>query len=192
MHDEIIHAVLQHLDSIVLAPKTPGGPGMELMIMNFPNLAKVRRLIGSDDGEIDDLRMDKERSIAKSIELGLEKNRLNWQAKIRYNKEQGALSPFAGKVFKILDQGHGHMSLKDILAALEVIPSIKLIGELEGILQNLADRGLIVQTTNRINLKPGEPLIFNWFVMDEESKRIVSGSPLPGDGKFKGRGKKGS
>ena len=191
MHDEIIRAVLQHLDSIVLAPKTPGGPGMELMIMNFPNLAKVRRLIGSDDGEIDDLRMGRERSIAKSIEAGLERNRLSWQAKIRYNKEQGKLSPFAGKVFKIL-QDHGHMSLKDMLAALEVIPSVKLIGELEGVLQNLADRGLIVQTTNRINLKPGEPLIFNWFVMDEESKRIVSGSPLPGDGKFKGRGKKGS
>ena len=191
MHDEIIRAVLQHLDSIVLAPKTPGGPGMELMIMNFPNLAKVRRLIGSDDGEIDDLRMGRERSIAKSIEIGLEGNRLSWQAKIRYNKEQGKLSPFAGKVFKIL-QGHGHMSLKDMLAALEVIPSVKLIGELEGVLQNLADRGLIVQTTNRINLKPGEPLIFNWFVMDEESKRIVSGSPRPGDGKFKDRDKKGS
>jgi len=83
MHDEIIRAVLQHLDSIVLAPKTPGGPGMELMIMNFPNLAKVRRLIGSDDGEIDDLRMGRERRMKMPIE-----ERMFLMADVRWNLKE--------------------------------------------------------------------------------------------------------
>jgi hypothetical protein len=175
MNGSDLHDFMKHLDDY-LAPRKPGsgGPSMATDIMNFPNLAKVRRVIGSDDEEINDLLTDKETRISRHMEEQQERHHQQWQEKLRYDKKRGKLTRFEQRIFDLLKQG-SHWTMQDIIVKLGDRLAAKEITRIEAALHELGRRGLIVQTTNSINRQPEEPYVHNWFVVSKDERRIFCG-----------------
>jgi hypothetical protein len=167
---------LEILDRL-LGPRTPGGPGMDTIRMNYPNLAKLRRLIGSDDAEIAELKLSDDAKWSQRHNEGMERFRQEQREKARFHKAQGKLTPLAYNILCYVKAARLPISLRAILGPLDRRPTVEFIGEVEAALQNLYDRGLVSQSTNHINRKPGEPLVYQWQYQDAKTRRILTSRP---------------
>jgi hypothetical protein len=174
---QIIQDVLTSLDNLLAPGDRRGGPGLANFIMNYPNLSKIRRVIGGDDAEINELLLEKEQRTSIWHNENQARHREVWKAKLKYDKEKGKLTVVEKQVYDLLKSG-GHWRMQDIVAKFISISSKALpdiLSQIENILYELECRGLIVQTTNRINRKPEEPYRFKWFVVSKDERRIFAG-----------------
>jgi hypothetical protein len=171
----IVDDVLKSLDDL-LAPRR--GVGLTTLIMNYPNLSKVRRVIGGDDAEINELLMLENQRTSRRINEGQARHREEWRAKLQYHEEKGKLTRIEQQIYDLLKTG-GHWYMQDIIAKFAPVPtkvlSAGLLTQIEDVLHELERRGLIVQTTNRINRRPEETSRFEWFVVSKDERRIFAG-----------------
>lgn len=179
MEREIIICVLETLDRL-LAPKEPGGPGMENTILNYPNLAKIRRVIGSDDDEINELLTQKGKRISAHVTEMQARLRKKWKDKLDYNKKKGKLTKPEKEVFNLMKSG-GHWHYQAIVDGLipttdKTLSSLTtLLKDVTSSLYELDRRGLIDKITNANTRKPEDLARFQWFVVGEDERRIFAG-----------------
>jgi hypothetical protein len=155
----------------------PGGFGMSTFIMNYPNLAKVRRVIGSDDDEINQLLLDKQGRASRLMSEQMERHHELWKTRIAYDRSKGSkLKGLVAKVFDIVKQG-GHFTLQEILVQLSPgrVIAIGQISDLEKALHELERRGRITRSTNRINKKDDAPLVDVWYRVSADERKIFAG-----------------
>ena len=175
---QIIQDVLASLDNLLAPKEGVGGPGLHTLIMNYPNLAKVRRVIGGDDAEINELLLQKELRTSRWIAEGQARHSEQWKAKLQYHEEKGKLTKNEQQIFDLLKIG-GHWYMQSIIAKFKPkstkIPPPELLTKIENALHELERRGLIVQDTNRINRKPEEPSRFIWYTISQDERRIFAG-----------------
>jgi hypothetical protein len=145
--------------------------------LDYPNLSKIRRVIGGDDAEINELLLEKEQQASRWHNERQARHREEWKAKLKYDKEKGKLTIVEKRVYDLLKSG-GHWCMQDIVAKFSPTSNKTLpdmLSQIENILNELERRGLIFQTTNQINIKPDEPYRFKWFVVSKDERRIFAG-----------------
>jgi hypothetical protein len=174
-HEKVIE-VLKALDNIL--GSSLKGLDMASMALNYPNLAKVRRVIGGDDDEINHLLTNRAARRAEFQAEQSERLHQQWKEMIAYDKKQGPLQGLAKDLLNVMKAGTGRFTLAELFVKIPTRPSwspAATIRAIEADLNELVRRGRVYQDTNRINRAPSEPHRHEWFLVSQDERRIFAG-----------------